>query len=697
MRTLLIDNYDSFTFNLHQAIATLTGQNPTVLRNDAGTWDEVRVIPCDVVIISPGPGRPDNARDFGVCESIIRAAEHPILGVCLGHQGVGHVFGANIIRAPEPVHGRLSRIHHDSSELFTGLRQGFEAVRYHSLLIAEPLPACLQRTAWTTDGLVMGVRHRDLPIWGVQFHPESICTEEGITLLGNFYRAAARALGREWAPCTSVRHRTPAERRVPRTRARNARHRVFVRRARVSVAPVVAFRELFSSRSYAYWLDSAKTDGDARFSYMGGATEETVELVQYSVATGQVTIRNHGATEVIGSSLFDLLNKRLAERRIETPNLPFDFNCGYVGYVGYETKADCGARVRHRAAQPDCQLLFADRQVVFDHAKGDIYLLYYGPDSAAEEANEWFDEVEARLAAPRLLYEPALRGDVPRLTPIQGPDRYLANIEKCFEYIRAGESYEVCLTNALQGANTVDPFDYYKVLRRTNPAPYAAFLKFGRLSVACSSPERFLKIDRRRLVVAKPIKGTAPRGRTAAEDALLFRHLREDVKSRAENLMIVDLLRNDLGRVCETGSICVPKLMDVETYATVHQLVSTVAGRLHRSRTAVDCLRHAFPGGSMTGAPKLRTMEIIDDLESAARGVYSGTIGFLALNGTADLNIVIRTAVFADDCVSIGAGGAIVALSDPEQEWQELVLKTEALVAAFHGAVEERGRVVASA
>ncbi|HWL85626.1 MAG TPA: aminodeoxychorismate synthase component I, partial [Polyangiaceae bacterium] len=322
-----------------------------------------------------------------------------------------------------------------------------------------------------------------------------------------------------------------------------------------------------------------------------------------------------------------------------------------------------------------------------DHLERATYVLHLVPRGDAEkaiEAERWLDETAARLrlsmGAPTLPTPQAREVESATVMDLsRSRTRYLEDIATCLEKIRDGESYEICLTNKLRSREDVDPLLFYRTLRRANPAPYSAYLRFGDLAVACASPERFLRIDRSGMVESKPIKGTRPRGATAADDALLRTNLAACVKDRAENLMIVDLVRNDLGSVCQVASVHVPKLMNVETYATVHQLVSTVCGQMREGLSAMDVVRATFPGGSMTGAPKRRTMNIIDALEGEARGIYSGAIGFLGLSGALDLNIVIRTAVIDPNGLEIGVGGAIVALSNPEEEFREILLKGNAL------------------
>jgi para-aminobenzoate synthetase len=267
--------------------------------------------------------------------------------------------------------------------------------------------------------------------------------------------------------------------------------------------------------------------------------------------------------------------------------------------------------------------------------------------------------------------------------PRHGRGAYLDRIADCLEEIRDGESYEICLTNAVAAPMTIDPRRTFSWLRRKSPVPYGALLEFPDVAILSASPERFLTVGRDRVVESKPIKGTRPRGATPADDEALHDDLATNVKDRAENLMIVDLIRNDLNRVCEIGTVHVPKLFDVETYAPVHQLVSTIRGTIRPDASAVDCVRETFPGGSMTGAPKLRTMQIIDRLEDGPRGFYSGALGWFGLSGAADLSIVIRTLTATKGCVSFGVGGAIVALSDPEEEFEETVVKSRAMVTAL--------------
>ncbi|MCT2974906.1 anthranilate synthase component I family protein [Propionibacterium freudenreichii] len=275
---------------------------------------------------------------------------------------------------------------------------------------------------------------------------------------------------------------------------------------------------------------------------------------------------------------------------------------------------------------------------------------------------------------------------------------YEERVRRAQDFLRAGDSYEVCLTDTFEGPYPagIDALDLYGVLRRINPAPYAAYLRFDtfgdHLEVLSASPEQFLKVRDDGLVSSKPIKGTAPRSADPAEDQRLAAELATDPKSRAENLMIADLLRNDLGRVCVTGSIRVPALMQVESYATVHQLVTTVQGMLRDDVDLVGLLRATFPGGSMTGAPKQRTLQIIDALEPGPRGIYSGALGYLGYGRRAELSIVIRTIVRNHDRLSIGAGGAIVLDSQAPAEFDEKELKAAALLSALRRAGTPAGR-----
>ncbi|HEU5155919.1 MAG TPA: aminodeoxychorismate synthase component I [Streptosporangiaceae bacterium] len=659
MRTLLIDNYDSFTYNLHQLLSEVNGVAPVVVRNDVA-WESLDLCRFDNIVISPGPGRPSRPGDLGIGRRAIREGGLPLLGVCLGHQAICAEFGGEVARAREPRHGRISRIRHDRSDLFAGIPSPFSAVRYHSLAVTR-LPAELEATAWSADGVLMGVRHRDAPIWGVQFHPESIRTEHGHRLMANFRDLTAAY----WAKRT--------------------RRRVTVRRLARMPDPEAAYVDLFAAADHSFWLDGHGAGGEAgRFSFMGDDTGPLSHVLEHRVGRDP--------------AFFERLAASLSRRRVAVPEgLPFEFNLGYVGYLGYELKAECGGDAAHTAPTPDALMLFADRMVAFDHADGSGYLLTLTPD------DPWLDETAerlGRLARPGAVPPP---GDAAAAPARPDPDwrftdpatgrggielrhdhgSYLKRIRQCLVEIAEGESYEVCLTNMAHAPGPVDDLAVYRRLRRLSPVPYGALLRFGAVAVLSASPERFLAVRADGRVEAKPIKGTRPRGAHPRADAELAAALRASEKERAENLMIVDLLRNDLGRVCAAGTVHVPKLFDVETHAAAHHLVSTIRGRLAPGRTAVDCVRAAFPGGSMTGAPKIRTMRIIDRLEEGPRGVYAGALGWFGLGGAADLSVVIRTIVVNGDDVAFGVGGAIVALSEQAEEFAETMVKARVMAAAL--------------
>jgi para-aminobenzoate synthetase len=701
MKTLLIDNYDSFTWNLFQLLAEANGDEPIVVRNDEASWEELSRLEFDNVVVSPGPGRPDREADFGVCGAAIEHAQVPLLGVCLGHQGLGWKSGAQVIHAPEPMHGRVSAVLHEESPLFAGIPREFQAVRYHSLCVEQPLPEELEPIAWTSDGILMAVAHRTRPRWGVQFHPESISTEYGRKLLANFrdLTAAHQAASGSARVGNGALNGTVAPRRpVERTRLT-----LSVKRLDTLVDAERAFVHLYGEAENAFWLDSSKVDTRARFSFMGAPGGPLSTVVTYDVEEGVVRVDRDGVVETSEESIFDYLSREGRRLRYLSDDLPFDFNCGFVGYLGYELKADCEGEAAHASSMPDAAFVFADRLIAFDHVERTTYVLCVSEPDGVEEAERWIRDTSLRLVSLPPIEAPdwerawAQRSDPPvsfRLS--RSHERYLADIARCKQELTDGESYEICLTNKVTADVRPDPLPLYRTLRRVNPAPFSAFLRVGESAVLSSSPERFLSVGRDRWAEAKPIKGTCPRGATAAEDVRLAEELRADEKTRAENLMIADLLRNDLGVVCEVGTVHVPYLMHVETYETVHQLVSTVRGLLREDVEPPDCIRACFPGGSMTGAPKKRTMEIIDELEGEARGVYSGAIGYFGLSGGVDLNIVIRTIVIEDDHATIGVGGAIVMQSDAEDEYQEIVLKGRAPMQAIDPRVDPQAALEAT-
>src|SRR5882724_1348824 len=445
------------------------------------------------------------------------------------------------------------------------------------------------------------------------------------------------------------------------------------------IDPEDNFITLFAKEQNAFWLDSNLPNDKNRFSYMGIPTE----IITYSIKAKKIIVQKKVTTKQIDKNIFFYLNQQLKKRLIRNSDLPFPFIGGYVGYFGYELKNNQKKQQKYISPYPDSLWYFTTQTIVFDHQEKKVFLVCLAKNKTAAE--KWFGEIKKKL---QILRHPETKPIHHNNSQInfhldRNHQQYLKDIAICKKYLAKGESYQICLTNTLTTKTKTDPFHIYQTLRKINPAPYAAYIKYNDLSILSSSPEEFLKIDQNGIVETKPIKGTRKRGRTKVEDKKLTKQLQSSKKDWSENAMIVDLLRNDLGKVCEFGSVKVEKLMDIESYETVHQLVSTIKGKLRNDVTLIDCIKACFPGGSMTGAPKLRSMEILEDLEKKTRGIYSGTLGFLSLNQTALLAIVIRTMIIKNNTVTIGTGGAILIDSDPQKEYEEMLLKAKALTEAI--------------
>ncbi|KAJ1674877.1 para-aminobenzoate synthase, (PABA) [Spiromyces aspiralis] len=946
MRTLIVDNYDSYTYNLlhlwfkrpHLPDARPLDDRVILIRNDQYPWEIVRdrILPfVDNIIISPGPGTPEIASDFGVCANILREVrDKPIFGVCLGHQGIAHIFGGKVVKARAAVHGQLSPVKYKhgfktvseantvvgkEGTLFEGIPENLRVVRYHSL-VADPESLAgiddLLITAYAVGTVrvrdpttgqfhneatteIMALQHRTLPIYGVQFHPESICTEYGRQLMTNFHRLTA-----EYLTANGLVERRPAG--IPSdVLAMSALASTSIASPAASGAPelrlvtaklpalecnpadltLFLFEWLYGDDQMGFMLDSAKLgDLNSTYSIMGSGLSAGSVTVRYRLADNRAQIlafdpsgyapagverrvvheeKLHPDTLKPGTTFWDwmqtVVNQTQADDQIQlfdlgragwledyryVDELPFAFRGGWVGHFTYEMKAESlpmystqsrphgssgdGVHPANNsggdasAELPDVNLIFADRSIVVrylpDASGAEVYIqaLVRSSTFDSSEAPQWFGHIAdtsdttmewlgstARSISQALVefaHGGAKRADNSDngaasntqavIDEIADPvsalsyAEYIAAVEQSQKWIREGESYEVCLTTqfrvdltnplkagsplaaASNGPLTAEIRDpatmrkLYRSLRRFNPAPYAAYFWFGDIGggIAGSSPERFLRVTTnlniksmdselidtdeaiwnehqsiptetkgRRWVEMKPIKGTVRRpkipspcphgtmlspvcdhceARVKAADKQLANELYHDVKERAENLMIVDLIRNDLTTFCGPNTVCVPHLMAIETYAHVHQMVTTVCGELRDEVGGLKALDRCFPPGSMTGAPKLRTVQLLEYLETERRkgeeeekrvpyprGIYSGCIGYISAHGgQADWSVVIRTVVVDHHGkrLSAGAGGALTILSDPHKEWEEVLVKFGSVYPGIKSYIAER-------
>jgi para-aminobenzoate synthetase component 1 len=450
--------------------------------------------------------------------------------------------------------------------------------------------------------------------------------------------------------------------------------------------------ELIKERPHSFFLDSGMDPAKlGRYSFMGADPF----LVLKSRGQKIDLSYSDGRQEKVKGNPFDVLSGLLERYRLETGPAPVPFSGGAVGYFSYDL-CHFIERLPGTAVDdlklPECYLAFYDTIIAFDHQQNRTYIVSCGfaeEDEAARKRRAWarLDELKTLILSGKP-NGVASAGTAPAGSEIAlkanfSHQRYLEAVAAAREYILAGDIFQVNISQRFEAELAAPPYELYRQLRLVNPAPFAAYLGFDEVAVVSASPERFLRLSGDQ-VQTRPIKGTRRRGDTQAEDAALANELLSSVKDRAENVMIVDLERNDLGRICRYGSVKVTELAVLENYHTVFHLTSTVEGRLSPGKGAIALLQATFPGGSITGAPKVRAMEIIDELEPTRRSVYTGSIGYLGFNGDMDLNIVIRTVLVKDGKAYFQVGGGIVYDSEPEAEYQETLDKARALIQALN-------------
>lgn len=442
---------------------------------------------------------------------------------------------------------------------------------------------------------------------------------------------------------------------------------------------------LFKDRKHCFFLDSSLTHNIlGRYSLIGFCPE-----IIFSSKNGRIEIKGSEINKIFCADPFEEL-KTLMRSYESNYDGELPFIGGAVGYFGYDMCHHVENLPRTAVDDvqiPDCFFGIYDGAIIIDHFGEAVYAASSGKLS---DPDKWVDQAERVIKEGKSnLPSTGLSASEKKHHLISNIDKhdYFRSIDKIKNYISSGDIYQVNYTQRFEGECGYSPYELYYRLRSMNPAPFACYMDFGCGHIISSSPERFIQIKAGK-VQTRPIKGTRARGKTAEEDRINQKELSESEKDRAELLMIVDLERNDLGKVCKTGSVKVTELFHIEEYATVYHLVSTVEGELDEGIHCMDCIKAMFPGGSITGAPKIRAMEIIDELEPTQRNIYTGSIGYIGFNSNADFNIVIRTIIQKGNKIYLQAGGGIVWDSDAQMEYEESLQKAKALINASNTKIE---------
>jgi para-aminobenzoate synthetase len=650
-KILIIDNYDSFTYNLTAIVEQKIGaDNVVIMKNDEITSIEA-LKNYQAIIISPGPGSVDIEKDFGVCKEIIEKANIPLLGICLGHQGIGYYYGAKLRKLKEPAHGIYEKIKHCNSGLFAGIRQNINVVRYHSLELYDIPKDVFEICAETESGVIMAIKHKYKPFYGIQFHPESILTTEGKKLIHNFLKEASfDELNCEIPP-------------VERYKTREA---LAYQKQPLEMSFLKLCEKVYEKNKDIIIRDSCDY---SRYSYL--MFKEKSGFIGLCEKDG-VLYENRDNQLLIADDKIETIVDTHTNKFFDN-DIQFEFTGGLFGFFGYEYGN------AKKISDTTMYLFKINNFIVYDSYSKEIYIV-----STSGQLSTLTKDVESYLSDSNVIADAIkTNGERKKLNFdfYKNRSQYIKDINTCKESLVNGDSYEICLTNKISLKEKIsNPFLAFKVLRKNNPSPFMTYLEFDEKIIISCSPERFMKINDNRTVEVSPIKGTTLRDVDEGKNLENKKYLVNSDKEVSENLMIVDLMRNDLNKSCYPGSVSSPRLMYVETFASVNQLISDVRGLIKKGVSNYEVFNNAFPPGSMTGAPKIRSMEILEEIEQINRGIYSGCIGYFSNNGVSDMSVAIRTLVIDKDEISIGCGGAITYKSDNEEEFVEINIKANSII-----------------
>lgn len=707
MKILLIDNYDSFTFNVYQYLLEL-GNEVITYRNDEITIEEIKELNPQVIFISPGPKSPSEA---GICIDVIKEfkGKKPIFGVCLGHQAIGEAFGGKIIHAKSLFHGKTSKIITFDKGVMSNFKDGFIATRYHSLIIEkETMPDCLEITCETDDGQIMGVKHKEYNIEGVQFHPESIMTEYGKEMFKAFLDRCKAEQGVKEEAIENKIEKSFKKEKIKFDVITTKDVKQYAKKITTPKNMFEIFKLIQKSNGEenSTMLESVTgPKADCNSTYIGVNPQFELIIKDFKM---YINSKKNGIKEAFINNLQGIYNKEndyfsltgikfshifkvitsmfILDKKHEEEAA---INNGLVGYFGYEylhSLEKIQRKNKDVLNLPDVHLKYFSTIVQKDVDSSEVLVINNCLD---DEDTRYLDEIINVIAEGSLNEETSAKANEEDINYAYNMTRedFLAKVDVAKKYILDGDIFQVQIGRRMHVKKNINPIKLYEKLREINPSPYMFYWNSSDYNLISNSPELQLKVEND-YVLIRPIAGTSKgKGSNEAERNYLRDELVNNEKEQAEHIMLVDLARNDIGTVAIKNTVNVSKLMVVEEFSNVFHLVSSVEGRISKDVNTMELFENTFPAGTLTGAPKVRAMEIIEELEDEVRGPYGGAFGLFDFNGNIISSIIIRTVLRKGEDLYLQASAGIVADSIPENECNEIEHKTNALKIALKGLV----------